>query len=631
VSKYGLSISAFLFIASTGIAQLHVFPISNATPQSATSTARTKAVDPLKLPFWDDFSFSELKYSPSEKLWQSGNTVWVNDGIGINPPSLKAATFDGLDAGGKPYSVNDVLAKGRADSLVSHPIQLDLVPGPQRNTVYLSFYYQFRGNGEPPDAGDQLLLYFKTATAWEKVLTIENDESLQRDVFYQAFVHVTGDRFFHDNFQFRFQNFGRLSGPYDTWNLDYVYLNSGRTATDNSYPDRTQSAPLTSLFNDYRAMPYQHFLEDPAAHLTQPNFTIYNLRVDNNQPMNYFSYDSILTYKDEVISYSSHVLDNAKSIGNSLVGLERRTVQLSTIPDISNFDITADSIKIRLKLGLSTKDNILPVDAGDYDPFKYSPIDFRFNDTTRAEFVLSNYYAYDDGAGEYGAGLNQPGAQLAYLFQMKTSQPDTLIGVDMYFPKFGDETSQVIQLLVFGDNAGVPGSILYSESITLQRAGQDKFWRHTFTNEVGVQGSFYLGWKQSSAAIIALGFDKNTDSGNKIYFNTNGVWEKNISEKGSLMIRPIFGEAAVNDTNTGLEDVATSLMAYPNPNSGSFYIPRKIEALAIFDITGRSVDFHKNPDGDRQRIDLPHASGIYILKVFQDGNWSSQKIMVQQP
>ena len=631
MSKYGILIFTFLFIAYSSIAQLHVFPIAHSTLNKSTTSTRTKAVDPLKLPFWDDFSFSELKYSPSEKLWQSGSTVWVNDGIGINPPSLKAATLDGLDSNGKPYSVNDVLAKGRADSLVSNPIQLDLVPGPQRNTVYLSFYYQFHGNGEPPDIGDQLLLYFKTATAWEKVLTLENDGTLQRDVFYQAFVQVTGDQFFHDKFQFRFQNFGRLSGPYDTWNLDYVYLNSGRTASDNSYPDRTQSAPLTSLFNDYRAIPYQHFLKDPAANLTQPSFTIYNLKVGNDQPLNYFSYDSILTYKDESLSYSSHILDNAKSIGNSLLGLERRTVQMSTIPSISNFDNTADSIKIRLKLGLTTKDNVLPVDAGDYDPFQYSPIDFRLNDTTRAEFVLSNYYAYDDGAGEYGAGLNQPGAQLAYLFQMKTNEPDTLIGVDMYFPKFGDETSQVIQLLVFGDNAGFPESILYSESITLQRSGQDKFWRHAFTNEVGVKGSFYLGWKQSSAAIIALGFDKNTDSGDKIYFNTNGVWEKNISEKGSLMIRPIFGESAINDTNTGFEDVAVSLKAYPNPNSGSFYISPEAEALAIFDITGRSVDFNKNPDGDRQRIDLPTAPGIYILKVFQHGEWSSQKIMVQQP
>ena len=627
--KYGLLIFAFLFIAYSSIAQLHVFPIAHSTVSKPTTSTRTKAVDPLTLPFWDDFSFSELKYSPSAKLWQSGTTVWVNDGIGINPPSLKAATFDGLDANGKPYSVNDVLAKGRADSLVSNPIQLDLVPAPQRNTVYLSFYYQFRGNGEPPDAGDQLILYFKTATAWVKVLTLENDGSLQRDAFYQVFVQVTGDQFFHDKFQFRFQNFGRLSGPYDTWNLDYVYLNSRPSATDNSYPDRTQSAPLTSLFNDYRAMPYQHFLKDPAANLTQPSFTIYNLRVDNNQPLNYFSYDSILTYKDESLSYSSHVLDNAETIGNSLPGLERRTVQMSTIPSISNFDNSADSIKIRLKLGLTTKDNVLPADAGDYDPFQYSPINFRLNDTTRAEFVLSNYYAYDDGAGEYGAGLNQPGAQLAYLFQMKTDEPDTLIGVDMYFPKFGDETSQVIQLLVFGDNSGFPGSILYSEDVTLQRSGQDKFWKHAFTNEVGVIGSFYLGWKQSSAAVIALGFDKNTDSGDKIYFNTNGVWEKNISEKGSLMIRPLFGESAVNDTNTGFKDVGNSPKAYPNPNSGSFYLSPEVEALAVFDLTGRNVDFNKSLDDDQQRIDLHGASGIYILKAFQHGKWSSQMIMVQ--
>ena len=151
----------FIGIASQGIAQLIVFPLAQSAPatKSPKTSARTKEVTPLTLPFWDDFSFSEIKYYPSEKLWQQSKSVWVNDGIGINAPSLKVATFDGLDSNGKPYSINDVLAKGKADSLVSNPIQLDLVSVAQRGTVYLSFYYQFRGNGEPPYRGSTKSLF----------------------------------------------------------------------------------------------------------------------------------------------------------------------------------------------------------------------------------------------------------------------------------------------------------------------------------------------------------------------------------------------------------------------------------------------------------------------------------------
>ena len=107
----------------------------------------------MSLPFWDDFSFSNSPYYPHDTLWQNGKSVSLNFGIGINPPSLGVVTFDGLDSIGKPYDVNNALAKGYADSLVSRPISLDLVPTALRTTVYMSFYYQFMGNGEAPDPG----------------------------------------------------------------------------------------------------------------------------------------------------------------------------------------------------------------------------------------------------------------------------------------------------------------------------------------------------------------------------------------------------------------------------------------------------------------------------------------------
>jgi len=72
-------------------------------------------------------------------------------------------------------------------------------------------------------------------------------------------------------------------------------------------------------------------------------------------------------------------------------------------------------------------------------------------------------------------------------------------------------------------------------------------------------------------------------------------------------------------------------MAYPNPNSGTFYLTKKIETLAVVDITGRNIEFNKSMDGNLQKIELPNTSGIYILRVFEGGKWNAQKIMVQQP
>ena len=197
---------------------------------------------------------------PVDSLWVNNFKVWINNGLGLNPPSLNVATLNGLDsADNSPYS-NQAIATGFRDTLVSQPIKLNEVISAERNSVYLSFFYQWSGNGEPPDPSDYLRVDFRNDQGvWESVMTIRTISSFQKNEFYDTLLKVDGDRFFHENFQFRFMNYGRLSGPYDTWNIDYVYLNKNRTANDRYLPDRTIISSLTNLFNDYRAVPYDHF------------------------------------------------------------------------------------------------------------------------------------------------------------------------------------------------------------------------------------------------------------------------------------------------------------------------------------------------------------------------------------
>ncbi|MEJ0032627.1 MAG: hypothetical protein WDO15_20740 [Bacteroidota bacterium] len=99
-------------------------PHSDKQKNKSKSGARTQA---LVLPFWEDFSDTETSYA-NEDLWQYGRSILVNTGLPINPPSLRVATFDGIDSLGKPYSSTDILAKGYADKLVSNPIDLTAIP-----------------------------------------------------------------------------------------------------------------------------------------------------------------------------------------------------------------------------------------------------------------------------------------------------------------------------------------------------------------------------------------------------------------------------------------------------------------------------------------------------------------------
>ncbi len=626
---------------SAGFSQFTIVPLPKETSDKNIRQARTKALTPMPLPFWDDFSFSNEPGFPHDTLWEYGRSVAVSMGLGINPPSLGVATFDGLNDLGVPYDVNDVLAKGIGDSLVSRPIALDVVPIGERNSVYLSFYYQFRGNGEPPDPGDQLRVLFRNSSgAWVNVLSIENDGSFDPNVFVQRLIPVSGDEFYHNSFQFNILSYGRLSGPYDTWNIDYVYLNKGRNASDTSYPDRTINLPLTSMLKEYYAMPLRHFMEDPAANLTSPLLSMHNLEfIPGNandsdvQPINYDSQDSIFIYRNNSEFIYTHQLDNATSIGNPLQPLEFRKTPILTLPDLSDLSVIDSAARIKMKLWINSGDNVLPSMAtplGDYN-LKYAPIDFRHNDTTQVEFILNNFYAYDDGTAEYGAALNQPGALLAYRFDMKTNKPDTIVSLDLYFPNFGENIDQSIQIQILKDLTGDPGSFLHLETVKVQRSSHNNFWRFKLSRFVGVKDQFYIGWKQSAASVLAIGLDKNTNSGDKIFFNLNGAWEPNVNLTGSLMIRPIFGKFTGTITSVEEEPLLAPAF-YPNPSEGHFTLTGKVDKIEIYSITGQPVEFFTRDSNDGLSVQITSpATGLYLLRLYSDQDISTHRLMVARP
>ena len=626
-----------LTIPLSASSQLVEYPIATSTHSTQPKIfSRTQASAPVLLPFWDDFSSSDVQLQPG--LWLFGNSVLLNNGIGIRPPSKNVVSFDGADSLGKPYNVNDVLAKGFADKLLSQPVRMDLVPVSQRNTVFISFFYQLQGRGEPPDMGDQLILALKDQNGiWNTIHTLETSSTQSSDVFYQVILSITDPKYFHDDFQFRFTNFARLSGPYDTWNLDYIYLNSGRSETDIYYPDRTISTPLTSLFNDYFSIPVKHFLEDPTGNIKNPTIDLYNLKLFDvpsgalhAQPINYTT-SAIVTKKvGTVVSEDTVKLDSAQFPGDNLRGLEYLTVTLNKVPTLAAFDPLSDSIHIRLKFEMITKDNVPISLTGDYDPVQYSPIDFRFSDSTFADYTLSSYYAYDDGTAEYGAGLNQAGSLLAFYFQMKTANPDTLGYVDIYFPEFGNNTSQSLQLQIRTNLTDNPGALLFEQNIVVKRKTMNKFSRYTLFRPVPINGPFFVGWKQLTNSPIPVGLDKNTNNGDKIFFNTNGLWIQNTTVSGSIMVRPGFGKGF--DVITALEKQDEIGRIYPNPSTGTCFLQEAPDILVIYDLHGRKIDAEIQPWGNGEtKITFPSfVKGLVLVHYVVKGRAMTQRIMVRQ-
>ena len=634
-------------------AQLKVYPLPKTSPKVIAkpkmNSARTGELTPRPLPFWDDFSWTQVDLTddtleanyPLDSLWVNNHTVWINSGLGINPPSINVATFNGLDATNQPYS--DVLvSNGFRDTLISQPINLGLdeVLENERATVYLSFFFQWAGNGEPPDTRDYLRVDFKNESgAWEPVLTIPTSESFTPDEFYDTLIQVNGERFFHENFQFRFMNYGRLSGPYDTWNIDYVYLNKYRNPDDKYLPDRTIISPLTNLFGDYRAVPYRHFVNSSASPFGEPSFDVFNVKNDTST-LSYYASGIFRNYTDGVgVTTVVDTLGNAgASPIDGLTGIifqrERKTVTLQHVPDRDDpmqFDLDADSADVTLKIRLFTGDVINPKTgdyANDYNPNVLSPLDFRSNDTIRADFALRKYYAYDDGFADYAVGLTQFGNRAAYLFEMITDDPDTLIGFDIYYPDYGVTGTLTVDFAVYDDDNGIPGNILYTRpSHTLRRRGLNNFDEVRFAEQLLVQDRFYIGWRAPIGGTFKVGLDTNNDSGSKLFINTNGTWEMNTDVVGAVMIRPVFGRPT--NLIVGIPEDVTSQI-YPNPSDGMFYIPASCEIIAITSLTGRSIRYSSSDSGDYNRIQMADpAPGLYVVRLRKEGHVFSSKLIVK--
>jgi hypothetical protein len=632
------------------LAQLVKIPLHQNQSRSSYSSPELKAGRKhstlLSLPFWDDFSNAngmEPRLYPDTLRWEDGYRVWINNGMGINQPTVYVATFDGLDSVGIAYN-RQVGGTGFNDHLVSQPINLNetAVTLAERNSVFISFFYQWQGNGEAPDNDDYLQLEFKTkrtaedSSRWTPVLKISPKPSFDLTAFYDTIIQVSDTSFFHDEFQFRFRNFGRQSGPYDTWNIDYVYLNKNRTIDDLAFPDRALASGLTSLFGNYRSVPYRQFKH--SKHIDSVDFEIQNLserfssvrysvdgtftNIINDSTSNVFS-------KNFVFQRAIRQNPQDTTLSGVMNPFERVTssynISLPDVNDPQQFDPEAKAVIIDFDFRL---------ESGDTAVLKYAPIDFKTNDTTSARYYLDDYYAYDDGIAEFSAGLTQPGEMIAIQFDMLLSdslKADTLAGIDYYFPPYAVSSNQTITFFVYHDAGGKPGDLWQTYSPRpIQQAGLNVFQQLPFNPALLInEQRFYIGWRQPIEGKALIGLDIDNDSGNRIFVNSNGVdWVQNENLKGSLMLRPYFGKGQLEgDYNTGIED-EFEMSLYPNPSTGNFYIEGAYDEMRVYNATGNEVFYDSNREDHRTHIHIQQPSGLYLLRITKEKRIITQKILI---
>jgi hypothetical protein len=598
-----------LLLTGSAYGQLLLYPKLAAPKQSVAKTNRQESV--LNLPFFDDF----LGNAINANLWENSGAT-ITNGVAVHPVSRGVATLDSYNAQGEAYNLSSPLATGFSDTLTSKPI--DLSTFSPSDSVYLSFFWQAQGLGEQPDLEDFIRLEAKRINGTWQTIWQKNGDALPNPNFEQVTLPINQTEFLHGSFQFRFLRYGKISGNFDVWHIDYVYLNNNRTATNLTYPDIATTQVTGSYLKNYTSMPAKHFFEssNPSQFLNDKiTFTLNNLDATFR----------VLTYQckvlDSITNTQVATLPITELSANAPLIFPTDTYQLQVSPQVPVLPITTTKAILKTQLEVNTSDNNTNI----------PPIDFRRNDTISLRTVLDDYYAYDDGEAEYVAGINQRLGRIAVKFPI--AQESQLTDIDIAFvPFIKDLRSQTFVLSVWKTIGGRNQEVLFQRSVQVKYPNKPNgFVRFSVDSFQVVKAidTIYVGIQQTTDDLLAIGFDANHDNGSQIYFNTSGIWEQDANIRGSLMIRPVFKKDIVNSIDD--EKLEDEFVIYPNPAENSIQIqsPKaSIKHIWLTDLQGRVQNSTWQSDEKKLNFQLP--KGMYIVSMeTQQGKIVRKKLLVK--
>lgn len=595
---------------ANGWSQLTVVPHyasrANKTPAKRQNLRTTQ--NTLTLPFVDDFTSSKK----TDTIWLNKG-VYVNTTLGINPPTIGVASFDGVDGGGIPYDLSSSTSQGGADTLTSCPIDLS-VQAPTDN-IYLSFYWQAQGLGELPDTDDSLKLEFKDVDGnWVSVWSQMGGDSLTKlprdytQEFKQEIFAVSDTKYFHANFQFRFIAYARTSGSYDTWNLDYVLLDKNRHINDFGQKDIAITQIPNSFLKRYQAMPFNQYLANAA----EETVATISSKATNLNTSGFSLHNYDCTLEDIQSKTFISTLVEAKPAPLLNAGASQQ-MEANVSPSLLDAFKNSDSVKLRYTF----RSYLEASNRNDIDQ----------NDTISRVTVLTDYYAYDDGSAEFVAGVNQNRGQVAYRYVL--NEADILTDVEMYVARLNKNlTGQTFIFKVWNSKNGKPDSVLLQKIVSIANIYPDSVINQFVSVKAALEKAFdkftpvtiadtvFVGWQQTTGDMFTVGLDKNTESSTQIYSNLSGEWIQNTDTLGSLMMRPVFGKPDAVGVAPQIDPKLVNI--YPNPNhQGRLHIEGLVLAkINILTLQGQVVKTLSLKQNNSQRYVLDIDSlppGTYLL------------------
>lgn len=556
----------------------------------------------LTLPFIDDFSYCQRSKYPDPLLWQS-NQTYVNCTYPLRPPTIGVATFDGLDASGVPYDTTQISFNPKtADTLRS--LSIDLSSYTEADSLYLSFYFQAQGLGDTPNNNDSLILEFlRFNGSWSKRWGV-NGQAFNE--FKIVMIPIKATEFFHDLFQFRFISFASVNGNNDHWHLDYVKLDANRNINDTLMNDIAIERFSSSVLRNYTAMPWNQFKAD-ALNEIAPAGTMY---FKNNYGI---AKNTTYSFKIEEVN-SSSVLATQPLQSFNFNALNRDSAQVTAI------DPTA--ILSQTNARLKSTYFCYATGTGDLQSA---------NDTVIQFLEFDNYLAYDDGSAEKVYGILGTGAKAALRYHVNT--PDTVQAIRIHFARLqGVQSGLLFSVLVWSKLN--PEIIRYQQDFNKPDYidSLNGFATYILDSGIVVSDTFYVGWLQSQQDLIYMGFDRNTNSKQHLFYNIGSAWQNTIFD-GSLMLRPVLGKRA--DLNVGVPSPSrtSTITLYPVPATDILTLDglhtMQASRYEIYSITGQCIQQDVLYAKSISITDL--IPGFYVFKlILPDGTAQSFKFVKNQ-
>lgn len=571
------------------------------TDSILASLSRPGIADPLRYASTVYFATSE-----PGTLWFD-NYAYVNNTYPILPPTIGVATLDGLNEYGFPYNNNNTFTYGDADKLTSKPINMEGLS--EADSVYLSFFFEGRGNGESPDLNDSLILEFKDIGGIWRTMWVQkgyNSQTPAPQRFEQVLVKVpemqlTTD-FFHAKFQFRFRNKASLYGNLDHWHIDYVKLAALRSAVDTVIQDIAFVYPITTILKNFTQLPADQLMGNSDLSDTL-NLLVRNLdpNANNNPPATNF------TQSAEIIYPTPMIVDVAQT--ETFNAGPYYTLPFNPAAQYTLPSSQSDS------LVLVTRVSVQP---GDGRPQ---------NDTIVHTQRFSTIMAYDDGSAENAYGLT--GTQLKkFAYEFNLNAPDTLVGIQIMYTQVEANVSDMIFNINVWDEIVVNDFNYVDEPvITIDNRkpyyvdSVNGFTTYILDSPIVFSNKIYAGWVQNESETrrLQVGYDVNSKLGRQhMFIYTNSRWTASpINLPGSPMIRLIF-DSNHWGVSTGVKEVSEEVLSiFPNPATGYININGPGNAnytVTVVNMLGEQV-IQQNNVGNR--LDISSLSGgIYLINLL---------------